>query len=939
MPASGENIFLLAARMRYNASMEFHAEKEQFKNPEEEIAYLKEELARREGALGRAPRASEREHLAKETIAAYQKAAPEKVLADSFRMPEHETEGIALRLSPERHDTVMEELLGHLQTEGIKNAFGIAEKLGNPHVMDDFHRFLVQYLAAAGSIRGLSEREPLYRSLDMRLYQIALPKFTEKNDQDRAKALKDILSAMEQFYAGMMSVSDGGIAGAGKNYFTIEIALPHIGSEVSFYVGVPSRKSDLLAKQVQAVFPDAKIDEMPDDYNIFNDTGASVGASAESLRSPVFPLKMYDEFDTDPLNVILNAFSKIAHEGEGAAIQIVVAPAGSYFVKKYGHALEEVRKGVPTKHAINVPEGIGGEIIKTVKKEIFGIGAVKKKKNQDASEKLIDDSAVEQIKKKIGSTIVNTNIRVIASAKDETRAQAILSDIEAAFNQFTNAQGNGIVWKYEKGRAALALFKEFSYRAWNEGDGFPLNLMELSTILHFPVKETESPILKVAKAGTASAPLDLPRDGVLLGVNRYRGKETPIYFSDSDRLRHFYVIGQTGTGKTVTCKNMIIQDIQAGRGVCMIDPHGSDIQDILANIPKERLDDVIYFDPGYTARPMGLNMLEFDPRYPEQKTLIVDELFGIFKKLYGAIPESMGPAFEQYFRGGALLVMEHPESGSTLMEILRVLSDKKFRDLKLSHTKNPQLIMFWQNAEKTSGEQGLANYVPYVTSKFDIFTQNEIMRPIIAQEKSAFNMRDVMDNRKILLVNLSKGRLGDINSNLIGLIIVGKILMAALSRVDSIGKNLPPFYLYLDEFQNITTPSIATILSEARKYGVSLNIAHQFIDQLDEEIRDAVFGNVGSMAVFRVGAKDAEFLVKQFEPVFSERDLISVDNFNAYVRMLANNKPTLPFSMETYPSPKGNPAVVEKIKELSYLKYGRPRAEVEEEILARFRSI
>ena len=213
--------------------------------------------------------------------------------------------------------------------------------------------------------------------------------------------------------------------------------------------------------------------------------------------------------------------------------------------------------------------------------------------------------------------------------------------------------------------------------------------------------------------------------------------------------------------------------------------------------------------------------------------------------------------------------------------------------------------MFWQNAEKTSGEQGLANYVPYVSNKFDVFIQNEIMRPIVAQGKSAFNMRDIMDNRKILLVNLSKGRLGDINANLIGLIIVGKILMAALSRVDSIGKKLPDFYLYLDEFQNITTPSIATILSEARKYGVSLNIAHQFIDQLEDDIRDAVFGNVGSLAVFRVGAKDAEFLVKQFEPVFSERDLINVDNFNAYVRMLAHNKPTLPFSMATYPSAKG----------------------------------
>jgi len=917
--------------------MEFYAEKTHFQSPEEEIAYLKEELAKREGTLGRAPILAERERIAKATVAAYQAVSPEEVLAENFQMPRKEVEGVALRLSPERHDSLMEELFGYLETKGIKNAFLIAERLGNPHVMDDFHRFLVQYLVATGNIKGLSPREPLYRSLDMRLFQVALPKFKDKKDEDRTKTLKEVLSAMEQFYAGMMSVSDGAGPAAGENYFTIEIALPHVGSEVSFYVGVPSRKVDLFAKQIQAVFPDAKIEEMPDDYNIFNDSGVSVGARAIPSRSPVLPLKTYDEFDVDPLNVLLNAFAKIAREGEGAAIQLTIAPAGSHFVKKYGNALEDVRKGIPTKHALNVPDSIGGEIVKTIGKEFFGIGKKKSEKEGHVSEKIIDDTAVEQIKKKISSTILNTNIRVIASAENEQRAEVILSDVQSAFQQFNNAQGNGILFKKEKGKSALAFFKEFSYRTWNDAESFPLNLAELTTILHFPVGDTASPILKTAKAGNAPAPTDMPREGMLLGVNRYRGIDTQIYFGDQDRLRHFYVIGQTGTGKTVMFKNMIIQDIKAGRGVCMIDPHGSDIQDVLANIPKERLDDVIYFDPGYTARPMGLNMLEFDPRFPEQKTLIVDELFGIFKKLYGAIPESMGPAFEQYFRGGALLVMEHPESGNTLLEILRVLSDKKFRDLKLSHAKNPQLIMFWQNAEKTSGEQGLANYVPYVTSKFDIFTQNEIMRPIIAQEKSAFNMRDIMDNKKILLVNLSKGRLGDINANLIGLIIVGKILMAALSRVDSIGKKLPDFYLYLDEFQNIITPSIATILSEARKYGVSLNIAHQFIDQLEEDIRDAVFGNVGSLAVFRVGAKDAEFLVKQFEPVFSERDLINVDNYNAYVRMLANNKPTLPFSMETYPPLKGNPAVVDKIKELSYLTYGRPRAEVEAEILERFR--
>jgi hypothetical protein len=381
---------------------------------------------------------------------------------------------------------------------------------------------------------------------------------------------------------------------------------------------------------------------------------------------------------------------------------------------------------------------------------------------------------------------------------------------------------------------------------------------------------------------------------------------------------------------------MIIQDIKQGNGLCMIDPHGSDIQNVLANIPPERFKDVIYFDPAYTARPMGLNMLEYDQSLPEQKTFVVNELFSIFRKLYGAVPESMGPAFEQYFRNSALLVMEDPESGNTLVDVSRVLSDKKYRDLKLSKCMNPLVKQFWINAEKTSGEQGLANYVQWVTNKFDVFLANEIMRPVIAQEKSAFNFREIMDNKKILLVNLSKGRLGDINANLIGLILVGKILMAALSRVDSFGKDLPPFYLYIDEFQNITTDSITTILSEARKYKLSLNIAHQFIAQLEEGIKNAVFGNVGTLCAFRVGAEDAEALEPHFAQSFTPQDLMNIDNRNAYVRLLVNGKPAKPFNIEI-PAPEvGNQNQVEDLKRESYQRFGSDRAEVERMIMKKY---
>jgi hypothetical protein len=369
----------------------------------------------------------------------------------------------------------------------------------------------------------------------------------------------------------------------------------------------------------------------------------------------------------------------------------------------------------------------------------------------------------------------------------------------------------------------------------------------------------------------------------------------------------------------------------------MIDPHGSDIQEVLSFIPKERYDDVIYFDPSYTERQMGLNMLEFDRRFPEQKTFVVNEMLSIFNKLFD-MKATGGPMFEQYFRNAVNLVLEDPESGSTLLDISRVLSDKTYRELKLSKCKNPIVLQFWKEiAGKAGGEASLANIVPYITSKFDVFLSNEIMRPIVSQEKSSFDFRDIMDNKKILLVNLAKGRLGDINSNLIGLIVVGKILMASLSRVDSFGQELNPFYLYIDEFQNVTTDSISTILSEARKYKLSLTVAHQFIAQLDEKIKNSVFGNVGSMSVFRVSSEDAQYLEKQFAPVFSAKDLMNIDNHNSYVKMLANGRPVKPFSMETNLPPRGTKILLDKIKELSYLKYGRDRAEIEEMVLEKYK--
>lgn len=915
----------------------FEQTPQQFENPQEEIEFLRKQLAERESRFEHKPSEAEREQAATDTLNAYKSAPAEEVLHPTYQTHSQERQELALNLSPEKHDETMEDLLGVLQERGLKNALSVVSEMNNPHIEDDFHRFLVQYLKETGDIPGGNKQKEMLRGINMTLFEVALPHmYGEESEQQRT--FKEIVSAMEQFYAGMLSIADAKEPQIGKNYFTIELAKPAEGKEVIFFVAVPTHKQELFEKQMHAVFPDAKIEEAQDDYNIFNDEGASAGAVAVAAENPIYPIRTYDAFDHDPLNIVLNTFAKLNDTGEGAAIQLVVAPAGDRFIKKYGQALDQIREGTAVKEAINIPHSIGGEFGKALKGFAKEFSDTKKKEEGEKRMDGRNETAIEQINEKISSTILQTNIRVAASAGTERRAQDILSDLESAFHQFANTQGNSISFEQKQKRKLLGLFKSFSYRAFDASQGFPLNLKELTSILHFPVTGTESPYLRQAKAGTAAVPSNMPTDGLLLGENIYRGKHTSVFIQPEDRMRHFYAIGQTGTGKTGLFKNMIIQDMRNGEGVCMIDPHGSDIEDVLANVPKERIDDVIYFDPAYTQRPMGLNMLEYNPAYPEQKTFVVDELLSIFKKLYSHMPESMGPAFEQYFRNATLLVMEDPESGNTLMDVSRVMVDAEFREHKLSKSTNPVVTQFWRDvATKAGGEASLQNIVPYITNKFDVFTANEIMRPIIGQQQSAFHMREVMDERKILLVNLSKGRLGDMNAHLIGLVLIGKILQAALSRVDMVGKEVPPpFYVYLDEFQNVTTPSISTILSEARKYQLSLNIAHQFIGQLSDDIKDAVFGNVGSLATFRVGAEDAEYLKPQFSPTFDTQDIMNLDNRNAYMKMLVNGVPTDPFSMKTMDRYEGNPEVAPKLKELSYFKYGRDKEEINAEIRRRY---
>ena len=767
-----------------------------------------------------------------------------------------------------------------------------------------------------------SKRKRLSQALNLKLLLVRLPQKQVKDISADAKtaAWKDEINLSAQLF---------GILSSLKSPFGLETAVHHIGEEIHFYIASPKESTEFVSRQIEGLWKEAKV-ELINDYNIFNPTGISEGVYLKQKFSFALPIRTYSEANLDTFSPILSGLSKINEVGEGAAIQVLVKSAPAEAKKSIFQMIRELKKG---KKLDDILKG-GALKFKDVKN---ALNPESEKKQRE--EKIIDEEAIKILESKITKPLLSVNLRVLVSAVSQYSADTILESISGSFSQFSAPQRQEL--KIIKPRNPKNLIYQFSFREFNNSQSIILNTEELASLFHLPAPSTEIPKIKWLKSKEAAPPINLAVKGTLVGQSIFRGETKPVYITDEDRRLHVYIIGQTGTGKSTLMTNMVVDDIRQNKGMAIVDPHGDLIERILGLIPEKRFEDVIVFDPAERNRPLGMNMLEYDFNRPEEKTFIVNEMQSIFNKLF--LPETMGPMFEQYMKNALLLLMEdmNPPAGgepATLMEVARVFTDADFRERKLSRISNPIVIDFWRKeAIKAGGEAALANMTPYITSKFNNFTSNDYMRPIIGQTKSAFNFRQAMDEGKILLVNLSKGRIGDINANLLGMVIVGKILMAALSRVDTAQENRRDFNLYIDEFQNFTTDSIASILSEARKYGLNLTIAHQFIAQLTEKIRDAVFGNVGSMISFRVGATDAEFLVKQFTPVFNENDLINIDNFNAYAKILIQGQTSKPFNIRTIAPEAGNREIGEKIKELSKLKYGRDQQEVESEILKRLR--
>jgi hypothetical protein len=547
----------------------------------------------------------------------------------------------------------------------------------------------------------------------------------------------------------------------------------------------------------------------------------------------------------------------------------------------------------------------------------------------------LEQSAVDAIQEKTRYPGYEVLVRVVVSSNTAVRSQALLKNIVAAFSLFDSPSFNGFKFAVSKNIEQLVTAYIFRFFPQSVTKTI-LNSVELATLFHLP-SQSSIPTAQVVRQASkqVDGPTEIMDEGLLLGYNEFRGTKKPIRLSVNDRRRHTYIIGQTGTGKSVLLENLAFQDMMDGRGFAFVDPHGDTVESLLGKVPKERVEDVIYFNPGDMTNPIGLNMFEFDR--PDQKDFLIQEainmLYGLYDPGHTGI---VGPRLEHIFRNAALLLMSDP-AGGTFIDIPKVLIDPEFMKSKLKYVTDQTVLDFWTKefpASQRSNEAG--EVISWVVSKFGPFISNDAMRNIIGQTKSGFNLRDVMDNNKILLVNLSKGQMGELNSKLLGIIFVMKFQAAAMSRANIPEHERQDFSLYVDEFQNFATESFESILSEARKYRLNLILGNQFMTQLTDKVREAIIGNVGTVISGRIGITDAEILVKKFTPTFEAEDLTKMPNYQSITSVMINNVPSSPFSMSFIP-PMGqpNPELSDALKRLSAAKYGKPRQQVEKEIFRR----
>jgi hypothetical protein len=758
-------------------------------------------------------------------------------------------------------------------------------------------------------MRLKSHKQNQESSAGFTLLMLEIPRTNDKKEL----AAEQMLAALHGILRTKKEIRyEGGM----QDHISLEIVA--IQQRIRLYIWTPKHLQPFVEGQLYAQYPTVQIYEQKEDYSM-RQLEQTVLYSSELVLTDneTLPIKTFPSFEVDPLAAITATLAKLDEKDEEIWIQMLVRPIGDDWHKRGSKMVSKIKGG---KGFFGSTGSFVGQAFGALVKppEATTKGAAPEISERDRTR----IAAIEEKGKKLGYQV---KIRILYAGHDQRLAKLRMQAINGAFKQFNTTNLNGFTSK--KASFGTDNLDEYRARFFIDG-GYILNIEELASIFHLPHTSVETPNIVWATTKTAEPPNNIPvitpgneADLSLFGVTNFRGTNTVFGANRSDRGRHIYVIGQTGTGKTGLLELLTLSDIFYDQGFCVIDPHGDYAQKMLQFIPERRMKDVVYFNPADTEFPIGFNPLEVTDT--TLKTHISSELVGVLKRMF----ESWGPRLEYILRYTILALLDYP--GSTMLDITRMLVEKKFRDDVISHITDPVVKTFWTTEFASWNEKFAAEAVAPVLNKVGAFVANPMIRNIVGQEKSTFNIRELMDNGKILIVNLSRGLVGEDNAAILGALMVTKIQLAAMSRANVALDQRRPFYLYVDEFQNFATDSFAVILSEARKYGLNLTIANQYVTQMDPVVRDAVFGNVGSMASFRVGADDAAFLTKYYAPQFEPGDLMTLHNRFFVSTMTINGEKSPPFSGSTLNQPPVQYDYSDKIIQHSRQHYAVDKSVIE----------
>lgn len=732
--------------------------------------------------------------------------------------------------------------------------------------------------------------------------------------------------AAEQMFASIHGILEG------NRKCQDIVSLEVVSSEeegIKFYVVSPREISKFIEGQIYAQYPNADIRYVQDyarNDTISSESFVTMG-EIEMEKDYIFPIKTFRSFEVDPLAAITGAMSEL-NKGEKVWLQILIRPVANYWQAKSKAYITSIKEGKD-------PNGIS--ILASLSKLVSNMGkALTQGPDAKPQKEVVKlEPGQEEELSEIGNKMLKLGfefkIRVVAKAEEQVRSEQMLRDVVASFKQFTTAHLNNFVHATPE-KSGKELYDDYLNRVMASAEPDILNIEELASLYHLPNISVETPNIAWSRSRKLEPPMNIPRatedDVTLFGETDYRDTKVEFGLKRRDRVRHFYLLGKTGTGKSTLFKNMFISDVLAGDGACFVDPHGDTVEQLLEYIPPNRVEDVVYFNPTDTEHPIGFNLLELKDK--SQRDLIADGVVEVFKKQFG---DSWGPRLQYILTNAVATALE--AQGTTLLAVIRLLIDNNFRKFILKQVDDPILYKFWTEefAQMSQNSKLLSESVSPIQNKVGRFISSAVTRNIIGQVKSTIDLREIMDNRKILLVNLAQGRLGEETASLLGGMIITRLQATAMERVDVPEEERKDFFLYVDEFQNFATESFAKILSEARKYKLNLTMTNQYIDQLPLTVRQAIFGNVGTLGSFVVSQADASILEKELAPVVTSDDLVSLDAYSLYIKLCIDGMTSIPFSAKSLPVRYEKFGLRDEIIKRSREKYGTPKAEIEEKIL------